>query len=54
MYIKSKGAKACEPSTTEGLQSLSPEKILSFYVFTLSKIRISANFSTFNNSLDAI
>ena len=54
MYIKSKGAKARDPSTNEGLQSHNRSKILSFYVFTQSKMSISAIISPFNNGFDSI
>ena len=54
MYIKSKGAKAHESSTLEWLHSHSPPNILSFYVFTLSEMSISAIISPFNNGFDFI
>ena len=54
MYIKSKGAKARDPSTTKGLQSHNCRKILSFYVFTQSKMSILAIISPFNNGFDSI
>ena len=40
MYIKSKGAKDRKSFTTEEVQSHSPKKILSFYVFKLSKMNL--------------